>query len=260
MPAGMWRQDIHSLLDLLGNEFPDLLEHILSFIYIACRTIALLYENVLALQASLTECLREPKWERSSPSCSQAHIKNLLVPVWLFPSTVNGCVFCIAWMVSKYSRQQVLSLEWKPDTPTKKIFSRELECYTAGAFYRFWPWVVSTSLIQPLLRVVCCQIVSVFVRGIDARDKNFSIKKMRRIEKLCKRLHCRLLFLSRIFFQTGLVHQEKKNWFPKQTCKVEEDWGDILVWGVFGYFLRSRLVHSSCDSWYLFLFFMAYLY
>lgn len=61
MPAGMWRQDIHSLLDLLGNEFPDLLEHILSFIYIACRTIALLYENVLALQASLTECLREPK-------------------------------------------------------------------------------------------------------------------------------------------------------------------------------------------------------
>lgn len=48
MPARMWRHGIHSFLELLRHRLPDLMEHILAFIYLAYTMMALLYETVPA--------------------------------------------------------------------------------------------------------------------------------------------------------------------------------------------------------------------
>ncbi|KAK2022102.1 hypothetical protein LX32DRAFT_630483 [Colletotrichum zoysiae] len=46
MPARTWRHGIHSFLELLRQRLPGSLEHVLTFIYLACSTMALLYETV----------------------------------------------------------------------------------------------------------------------------------------------------------------------------------------------------------------------
>ncbi|KAL6824369.1 hypothetical protein J3E69DRAFT_289685 [Trichoderma sp. SZMC 28015] len=48
MPARMWRHGIHSFLELLRHRLPDLMEHMLTFIYLAYTMMALLYETVPA--------------------------------------------------------------------------------------------------------------------------------------------------------------------------------------------------------------------
>ncbi|KAL6816832.1 hypothetical protein V8C40DRAFT_269269 [Trichoderma camerunense] len=48
MPARMWRHGIHSFLELLRLRLPDLMEHMLTFIYLAYTMMALLYETVPA--------------------------------------------------------------------------------------------------------------------------------------------------------------------------------------------------------------------
>ncbi|KAK0756909.1 hypothetical protein N5P37_010430 [Trichoderma harzianum] len=48
MPARMWRHGIHSFLELLRLRLPDLMEHMLTFIYLAYTMMAVLYETVPA--------------------------------------------------------------------------------------------------------------------------------------------------------------------------------------------------------------------
>ncbi|KAJ4857635.1 hypothetical protein T069G_08532 [Trichoderma breve] len=48
MPARMWRHGIHCFLELLRHRLPDLMEHMLTFIYLAYTMMALLYETVPA--------------------------------------------------------------------------------------------------------------------------------------------------------------------------------------------------------------------
>lgn len=50
MPARMWRHGIHSFLELLRHHLPDLMEHMLTFIYLAYTMMALLYETVPAFE------------------------------------------------------------------------------------------------------------------------------------------------------------------------------------------------------------------
>ncbi|KAL7906844.1 hypothetical protein GGI35DRAFT_470810 [Trichoderma velutinum] len=47
MPARMWRHGIHSFLELLRHGLPDLIEHMLTFIYLAYTMMAFLYETCL---------------------------------------------------------------------------------------------------------------------------------------------------------------------------------------------------------------------
>lgn len=61
MPARMWRYGIHSFLELLRRRLSDSLDHMLSFIYLAYHTMALLYEAVPAMEDTMEdtwiECL-----------------------------------------------------------------------------------------------------------------------------------------------------------------------------------------------------------
>ncbi|KAJ3561129.1 hypothetical protein NPX13_g9063 [Xylaria arbuscula] len=57
MPARMWRHGIHSFLELLRHRLPGSLEHMLTFIYLAYSTMALLYETVPAFEDTWIECL-----------------------------------------------------------------------------------------------------------------------------------------------------------------------------------------------------------
>jgi len=57
MPARMWRHGIHSFLELLRHQFPDSLEHMLSFVYLAYSMTALLIESVPTFEETWIECL-----------------------------------------------------------------------------------------------------------------------------------------------------------------------------------------------------------
>ena len=56
MPAPMWRHGIHAFLEVLRYRFPDSLEHMFAFIYIAYSMMALLYETVPAFEDTWIEC------------------------------------------------------------------------------------------------------------------------------------------------------------------------------------------------------------
>jgi hypothetical protein len=57
MPARMWRHGIHSFLELLRQQLPESLEHMLSFVYIAYSMMALLMESVPSFLETWIECL-----------------------------------------------------------------------------------------------------------------------------------------------------------------------------------------------------------
>jgi hypothetical protein len=57
MPARMWRHGIHSYLELLRQQLPDSLEHMLAFVYIAYAMMALLMESVPSFLETWIECL-----------------------------------------------------------------------------------------------------------------------------------------------------------------------------------------------------------
>jgi hypothetical protein len=57
MPARMWRHGIHSFLELLRQQLPDSLEHMLAFVYIAYSMMALLMESVPSFLETWIECL-----------------------------------------------------------------------------------------------------------------------------------------------------------------------------------------------------------
>lgn len=57
MPARMWRHGIHSFLELLRHRLPESREYMLSFVYLAYSTMALLYETVPTFEETWIECL-----------------------------------------------------------------------------------------------------------------------------------------------------------------------------------------------------------
>ncbi|ETN36721.1 uncharacterized protein HMPREF1541_08999 [Cyphellophora europaea CBS 101466] len=57
MPARMWRHGIHSFLELLRQQLPGSLEHMLAFVYIAYSMMALLMESVPRFLETWIECL-----------------------------------------------------------------------------------------------------------------------------------------------------------------------------------------------------------
>lgn len=57
MPARMWRHGIHSFLELLRQQLPDSLDHMLAFVYIAYSMMALLKESVPSFVETWIECL-----------------------------------------------------------------------------------------------------------------------------------------------------------------------------------------------------------
>lgn len=57
MPARMWRHGIHSFLELLRQQLPGSLEHMLAFVYIAYSMMALLMESVPSFLETWIECL-----------------------------------------------------------------------------------------------------------------------------------------------------------------------------------------------------------
>jgi hypothetical protein len=57
MPARMWKHGIHSFLELLRRRLPASADHMLSFIYLAYRVMALLHETVPAFEDTWIECL-----------------------------------------------------------------------------------------------------------------------------------------------------------------------------------------------------------
>ena len=57
MPARMWRHGIHSFLELLRQQLPDSLDHMLAFVYIAYSMMALLMESVPSFLETWIECL-----------------------------------------------------------------------------------------------------------------------------------------------------------------------------------------------------------
>lgn len=56
-PAQMWRHGIHGFLELLRHRFPDSMEHILAFIYLAYFMIAILYETLPGFSDAWVTCL-----------------------------------------------------------------------------------------------------------------------------------------------------------------------------------------------------------
>ena len=52
----MWRHGIHAFLEILRYRVPKCLHHMLAFIYVACSTMALLYENVTSFRDTWIEC------------------------------------------------------------------------------------------------------------------------------------------------------------------------------------------------------------
>ena len=57
MPARMWRHGIHSFLELLRQQLPASLEHMLAFVYIAYNMMGLLMETVPSFRETWIECL-----------------------------------------------------------------------------------------------------------------------------------------------------------------------------------------------------------
>jgi hypothetical protein len=57
MPARMWKQGIHSFLEILRHRLPGSRDHMLEFIYLAYSMMALLYETVPAFEETWIECL-----------------------------------------------------------------------------------------------------------------------------------------------------------------------------------------------------------
>ncbi|EAS30483.3 uncharacterized protein CIMG_05962 [Coccidioides immitis RS] len=57
MPARMWRHAIHSFLELLRHRLPEVLDHMLAFIYTAYSMMALLLESVPSFEDTWIECL-----------------------------------------------------------------------------------------------------------------------------------------------------------------------------------------------------------
>jgi hypothetical protein len=57
MPARMWRHGIHSFLELLRHRLPDLLDHMLTFVYLAYSMMALLMESVPSFEETWIEYL-----------------------------------------------------------------------------------------------------------------------------------------------------------------------------------------------------------
>lgn len=57
IPARMWRHGIHLFLEVLRHRLPELLDHMLVFIYIAYSMMALLYETVSTFEDTWIECL-----------------------------------------------------------------------------------------------------------------------------------------------------------------------------------------------------------
>jgi hypothetical protein len=59
MPARMWRHGIHSFLELLRHRLPDSLDHMLTFVYLACLMMALLMESVPSFVETWIEFLMD---------------------------------------------------------------------------------------------------------------------------------------------------------------------------------------------------------
>ncbi|EFW13291.1 conserved hypothetical protein [Coccidioides posadasii str. Silveira] len=57
MPARMWKHAIHSFLELLSHRLPEVLDHMLAFIYTAYSMMALLLESVPSFEDIWIECL-----------------------------------------------------------------------------------------------------------------------------------------------------------------------------------------------------------
>ena len=57
MPARKWRHGIHAFLETLRHRLPEVLEHMLAFIYIAYSMMASLYETVSTFEDTWIECL-----------------------------------------------------------------------------------------------------------------------------------------------------------------------------------------------------------
>ena len=57
MPARMWRHGIHAFLELLRQQLPTSLDHMLTFVYIAYSMMALLLESVPFFTETWIECL-----------------------------------------------------------------------------------------------------------------------------------------------------------------------------------------------------------
>lgn len=57
MPARMWKNGIHSFLEVLRRRLPDSMDYMLQFIYTAYQMIALLYETIEAFKPTWIECL-----------------------------------------------------------------------------------------------------------------------------------------------------------------------------------------------------------
>ena len=57
MPARMWRHGIHAFLELLRQQLPSSLDHMLTFVYIAYSMMALLLESVPFFTETWIECL-----------------------------------------------------------------------------------------------------------------------------------------------------------------------------------------------------------
>lgn len=57
MPARMWRHGIHSFLELLRQQLPDSLEHMLAFVHVAYSMMALMMESVPGFLNTWIECL-----------------------------------------------------------------------------------------------------------------------------------------------------------------------------------------------------------
>lgn len=57
MPARMWRHGIHSFLELLRHRVPDLLDHMLAFVYLAYSMLTLEMESAPPLEETWIESL-----------------------------------------------------------------------------------------------------------------------------------------------------------------------------------------------------------
>ena len=57
MPARMWRHGIHAFLELLRQQLPSSLDHMLTFVYIAYSMMTLLLESVPFFTETWIECL-----------------------------------------------------------------------------------------------------------------------------------------------------------------------------------------------------------
>ncbi|MCJ1436944.1 hypothetical protein MMC27_006327 [Xylographa pallens] len=59
MPTRLWRRGIRALLEILRHQIPEILDHMLAFIYIVYSMMALLYETVPTFEDTWIECLED---------------------------------------------------------------------------------------------------------------------------------------------------------------------------------------------------------